>query len=239
MDRMNKNISKELIRRICMTVVLILVLSGLISSISINAYAAGPAQVTLTVNQVFNSADITGSQDKTLTYSLVPKSASHPMPEGSSREGYIFDVSGTKAAKVGPITFNSPGEYSYELRGKHRPGNGVNNNNRVYRIEVYISTDLAAATVVYTEGNTKTSEISFEYDHEKITTKPGITTNPEVKKTKGDVSPGNSGGYVKGNMPKTGDDMNIDLLIIMLLTACILGSIFILYLIAGKKHRKE
>jgi len=143
----------------------LLILLCLISSLFIStmtAYAAG-GDVTLTVNQTFVNHGTSTPPGEAFTYRLTPLTSTAPMPIGSTTDGYTFTISGNQERQIGPISFNTLGLFTYELRNV--TANADNNftiDQRVYMIYVQVTEGFEVAIIVKLNDDAKVPEILFE-----------------------------------------------------------------------------
>jgi len=251
---MSKKITKKRTRR-CISILLAVIPVLICFLHAIEVYGAdGSAQVTFTVNQVYNTHGITTVPERTYTYYLVPISNSEPMPSGSGPEGYIFHVSGTHSIKIGPINFTEPGTYVYILSCADDAHNIHAFSDNSYRIEVYVLSDLSTYSVVYIHDKVKAMDISFEHEyepgseghippndsngHDKNLTSIKTNTGGSYGNNSADAG-GKGYGEYAGKGPKTGDDINLVLYIILLILAAVIALISIFYPFAKKKRKKR
>ena len=147
------------------------------------AYAAGPGQVTLAVNQIFSVGGSSAPPSEIFAYRLEPKSASNPMPEGSGPDRYTFTVAGTKAARIGPISFREAGTYIYELNCVAGTDAGYTYDRQVYTIEIHVRDDLTVISIVYMSDGVKASDIVFAHAYGTLPSDPSRMVDPPVEKT--------------------------------------------------------
>lgn len=141
-----------------------LIMSCLIGAVGVvPAQAANRRQISLTLNQNIKG-DTHIAQAAEFTYTLTPKTAFAPLPDGSASESYTFKAAGTGEVYIGKINFNAAGVYTYELRcdfGENR----FNVDQRLYTIEVYVINDQEIVSIVYASREKKVSELSFEHTY--------------------------------------------------------------------------
>ncbi|MCL2888909.1 MAG: hypothetical protein FWE65_00630 [Eggerthellaceae bacterium] len=147
------------------------------------AYALGPNEVILTAKQVVAGNTPSSLSEQTFTYCLTPEDVGNPMPVGSGPAGYVFSIAGTDEAQIGPMTFNVPGVYTYDLRCVPTPLAYNTFDLHFYTIEIYVLYDLSAVTVVYHSGIFKSPEIEFVHSYLLLASDPAIMVDPPVQKT--------------------------------------------------------
>ena len=157
------------------------------------AYAAGTNQVTLPINQVFNSDGASTPPSETFTYLLMPKHAGNPMPDGAASDSYTFTVTGSENMQIGPISFDNVGTYYYELKCVTTAETGYTVDSQQYTITVFVTNDSSPKLIVYLSDGNKASAIAFQHTYK---------SPPAPPKTPIPVKPANPSG------PKTGDDSN-------------------------------
>jgi len=143
-----------------------LALAGMISTLAVkSAYAASTQQVTFTMEQVIANNSLSMPLSTTFTYRLLPKTTDAPMPYGGDSQGHTFTITGTQEAHIGPINFNTPGIFIYELSCLTDIRSGFSIDRRIYTIEVCVTSDLQVVMTVYTHDNIKVPSIHFEHVH--------------------------------------------------------------------------
>lgn len=147
------------------------------------AFAATTGQVLLPVRQVFErDGSSIPSGGEVFTYRLTPQTPNAPMPSGSGPEGYTFTIAGTRESQVGPLTFDTTGIYLYELRCVTATNPGYTVDQRVYVVEVHITSALEAVVIVYDSNNVKVSELLFTHSYGALTNRPVTMVDPPVRK---------------------------------------------------------
>jgi pilin isopeptide linkage protein len=152
------------------------------------AYAAGPGEITLTVQQAFAGDTAT---DIVCTYRLTAKAAGNPMPQGSGTNGYVLTLAGNASAQIGPISFVSVGAgiYVYELVHETSDKPGYTYDRQVYTVEIYAQNGqngLEITAVAYTLNRTKALGLSFAHTYDSGTARPSdpkLMVDPPVIKT--------------------------------------------------------
>jgi len=191
--------------------------------VPMTALADGPGQVTLTVKQIFKASGYAAPPNKVFTYRLTPKEAPNPMPGGAN--SYTFTVTGTGEAQIGPITFGETGTYTYEIRCVTAAGAGYTVDSQVYTIEICVTRDLTLISIVYISDGVKADEIIYEHSYNggKEPDKP----QPSPQKPD------------KPDGPKTDDEARAELYIAMISIAGVALLGIAIYLLAGKRRRRE
>ena len=141
-------------------------------------YAESPGQITLSVEQIIVNNSLVTPPRTPFTYRLVPKTADAPMPNGSGSAGYTFTITGSNDGLIGPIDFNAPGVFIYELSCITDTVHGFTIDRRVYTIEVHVTNDLQVTIIVYVNEGTKLPGISFEHIFRALTVEPVIPPRP-------------------------------------------------------------
>ena len=147
------------------------------------AYAAAPEQVTLTVRQDFDSAGLTAPLGETFTYWLIPTVASNPMPAGSSADHYVFSITGSDTADIGPLTFPAPGKYVYKLSCINSAADEYHYDRQVYTIEINVYSDDDAIIIIKNDKGDKVAEMLFEHKYGPGLRDPDVMVDPPVQKT--------------------------------------------------------
>nr|WP_278335943.1 FctA domain-containing protein [Clostridium indicum] len=150
------------------------------------AHAAGtPAEVTLTVEQVF-STNAAGVND-VFSYELIADEA-NPMPAGSSGGVYSFTAAGTGSVKI-HMNFPDTGVYNYTVRCSSLAASlsGYVYDDQIYRVTVTVTRQgggkLAALVVVQKADNNKSASLRFSHSYVFRPSDPSIMVDPPVKKT--------------------------------------------------------
>ena len=148
------------------------------------AVHAASTDLTLTVEQVFAKPEGSQAAD-TFTYSLTALQSGSPMPGGSSGDTWNFTISGTDTVSIGPITYSTVGNYSYELRQTVlSEQTGYTYDMQVYTIKVQVTTDdgeLKTYVVVEKDNGYKASVIEFKNSYQPLAS--DLMVDPPVKKT--------------------------------------------------------
>ncbi|MGL6197580.1 MAG: Spy0128 family protein [Lachnospiraceae bacterium] len=148
------------------------------------AVQAASTDLTLTVDQVFTKPEGSQAAD-TFTYSLTALQSGSPMPGGSSGDTWDFTISGTDTISIEPITYSTPGSYSYELRQTVlAEQTGYTYDMQVYTINVnvtYVGGELQTNVVVEKDNGYKVSVIEFNNSYQPLAS--NLMVDPPVKKT--------------------------------------------------------
>lgn len=145
------------------------------------AYAAGPDQAEISIEQVFEENGSTGT-DGRFTYQITALNPGNPMPAVTS-----ITLDGSETLLMDPITFTVPGTYKYEVTLSSAPsGAGYTLDSQVYVVTVYVTSSggtVATAVVIHNESNNKVSQITFVQKYSAKATDPSLMVDPPVKKT--------------------------------------------------------
>ena len=158
-----------------------LVLACLINTVFPSTiYAMNLRQVTLTVEQIIVNNSSSMPQEATFTYRLTPKTIDAPLPYGSDSESYTFTISGTGKKSIGPINFNTPGIFAYELYCITESEPDFRLDERVYAIEIHVTSESQTITIVYIGDGHKVSRIAFEHIYQPSPGEPEKPSEPVV-----------------------------------------------------------
>ncbi|MCL2654493.1 MAG: hypothetical protein FWD65_02170 [Coriobacteriia bacterium] len=146
------------------------------------AYGAGPAQVTLPVKQTFTSHGSSNPASDVFSYRLVAQGAA-PLPDGSATGSWSFTLQGTREVQVGPLTFNSTGIYSYELSCTDDSDVNITGDTEVYRLTVYVKSDLTTLIIIRNNAGEKVSQMSFDQSYRVLPSDSRVMVDPPVVKT--------------------------------------------------------
>lgn len=228
-------------------------------SLGMKGNAAGSASVSLVMDQSFfyNDGTTTLPSNVEIEYVLESLNATNPMPANSTGGKYVFKAKGNEQITIGPITFTLSGLYSYRLSPSLSNGFGFVSQNKYYTIDIYVDDQMNYMVIITNDQGKKTNHIDFVYLDPAATLPvptptpaPPITPkpNPSISPTPGGTpsptpvpggistkppGPGNDSG-LGGTIstPKTGDDSNI--LLWILLFICSLIGLLVCAII--KKH---
>ena len=128
-------------------------------------YAESSGQVTLSVEQIIINDSLVTLPRETFTYRLAAKTPNldAPMPHGSGLGGFTFTITETDERLIGPINFDTPGIFIYELSCITDREPGFSIDRRVYTIEVHVTNDLQITVIVYIAEGIKVPDISFTH----------------------------------------------------------------------------
>ena len=160
-------------------VALIMLMAAIVAPMA--AYSA-ENPVKLTVMQSYSASPT--SPGDTFNYRLKALNDYNPMPAGSDALGYQFSIAGNGSKEIGPLAFDEPGVYLYEVFqviGTESPG--YTYDKRVYRVEAHVTASLFVTVVVFDEDGKKEDKIVFENAYEVLPTDPLLMTDPPVIKT--------------------------------------------------------
>lgn len=160
--------------------------------------------VQLTVRQVFNQTGASSQTSKAFHYTMTPEKAENPMPEVVKKDGYAFGLTGNDE-KILTLKYSKAGVYSYTIQqavDSEQPG--YTYDKEMYTIEVYVKNHpeggLLSEVIVKDRKDDKVSELVFTNTY------------------KGEIKAGTSGGSASASTskgPKTGDNSNIVLLLVL------------------------
>jgi len=162
---------KHIVKLVSINIALACLISTLFASV---VYAENTGQVTLTVGQIIVNNSPYTLPRTTFTYRLVPKTTDAPMPDGSDLDGYTFTITGAVEKHIGPITFNIPGIFIYELSCATAEVLDFTIDRRIYTIEVYVTNDLQVVAIAYINEGNKVPNISFEHMYMTFFDRPVI-----------------------------------------------------------------
>jgi len=232
---MNEAIKTKGRAMFCAAAVLaMLLIAGLPASIP--AYAA-ENPLSITVEQAVNTSS--SPAGSTFKYGLKPLGPGTPMPQGSTESGYTFTITGNSIKDVGPMDYDRQGRYRYELFQvieAEKPG--WTYDKRLYTVEVHVGESLRISLVVINVDGTKEDGIRFENKYQEPPTDPSTPTVPP-----GPTDPPKPGGEGKPDEgkpgPLTGDDTQAAIFYAMFVFGSIAATGAVIYLIMGKRHKKD
>jgi len=144
------------------------------------ANANTQAEVTLRVNQAFTNHGTAAAPNETFTYRLTPRQAGNPMPAGSSAESFTFAMQGNVSGPIGTIVFNQAGSYSYTIEHITSIALGYTFDRERYTVDIYIDQGMRSTMVLRRQSGVKVENISYSHSYRWIapppTTIPGTTT---------------------------------------------------------------
>jgi len=121
------------------------------------ANASSTAEVTLTVQQ-------TAPAGTTFAYRLTPQS--------SGFANIDFTITGTNQAQIGPITFNSPGTFTFTLQSTTADIAGFTIDRRIYTIVVRVTGTMQTFVNIY-RADVKVDGIHFTHIQLPVPPPPG------------------------------------------------------------------
>lgn len=155
--------------------------------------------VKIPVEQIFevnNSADA----DKTGSYVLIADQIQNPMPEGSNRRTFTWNMSGNSSTEL-IMNVGQAGEYHYKLYQATENKENYTYDSKTYDVTIEgffdSNNELMAVTVVKNENGDKVSKVSFKNSY---TGQTGKNQNPVPS------SPRSKDIIHNGSPVKTGDD---------------------------------
>ena len=150
--------------------------------------------IHIPVEQIFyNNSSI--QPDDLFTYILEPVTPGSPMPAQVSKTGrtdpdsFTFELTGNATIDIGPIVFDRPGVYTYELYhviDTAQPGYTYHQHD--YEIVVYVNSRLETGVVIQNIINesaperSKMAAISFVHAFADLPSDPNLTVDPPVRK---------------------------------------------------------
>jgi pilin isopeptide linkage protein len=163
------------------------------------------------------------------TFRLVAKNASQPMPAGSANGMKSVQVTGNGEAEFGTWSYHDTGTYFYTVTEVNTGVSGY-----VYDTTVYTITD----TVSELNGSLILSRIVTNMANKQV---PAMSFINKYTGATGPSSPSNpSGPSGPGAGPKTGDDTNITIYVILLaLGSAMTGAALVFLIIGGKKKEQK
>ena len=133
--------------------------------------------VKIPVEQIFevnNSADA----DKTGSYVLIADQIQNPMPEGSNRRTFTWNMSGNSSTEL-IMNVGQAGEYHYKLYQATENKENYTYDSKTYDVTIEgffdSNNELMAVTVVKNENGDKVSKVSFKNSY---TGQTGKNQNP-------------------------------------------------------------
>ena len=164
-----------------------IVMQCLMSLLVPAALAAGPEDITLTVKQTFIKTGTARTLNETFSYSLRPERLTNPMPSGSIKGVYDFDITGT-ASKSITTRFTTAGVYEYELNNTTAPASGYIYDEDVYTLKITVNNDRTHNLIIYRDDGSKSGDIQYKhyYDYDErtiIPSDPELMADPPLVKT--------------------------------------------------------
>jgi pilin isopeptide linkage protein len=108
------------------------------------------------------------------------------MPAGALAGGYTFSIAGNDSLSIGPIHYGQEGFYEYELSQIFGTAPGYTYDEKVYKIEVYVLSDLSVVMIARDKDNLegeKVKDIVFSNSYGALASDPSLMVDPPVKKT--------------------------------------------------------
>jgi len=174
-------------KRIRKTLLSGLMLACLLCLLAPMAFAA-PAEVKLTVNQVFikpasGRPEASTPLEETFNYQLAPLLATNPMPTGTVAGIYSFAIAGNADIEIGPIAFSTPGKYGYKLLHTTEPMPGYVYDQSVYTLEIIVKADGTYSVVAIKDEGDKQEALQYSHSYQAIASDPLVMVDPPVVKT--------------------------------------------------------
>lgn len=187
-------------------------------------------QVTLTISQVLESKNGKFPKEEgEFTYQLEALESGNPLPKGSVGNLYDFCLYGTQDITLEPLTFQTVGQYHYQLSLKEvKTDPKFSCDKESYMITVYVTAlsggGVRADAIATVRSGLKTEKLSFEHQYQSAieTPRPEDTSKkPRIKDS--------TGGIQTASMVKTGDLTNINrwLIITIVSLVIILGGMML------------
>ena len=233
-----RNIQKRIFKSSFTTLLSLLCLISSLLIPTMTAYAAEGGEVTLTINQTFVNHGTSTPPSDAFTYRLTPLTPTAPMPTGSNTDGYVFTISGNQERQIGPISFNTLGLFTYELRNTTADtDDNFTIDQSVYMIYIQVTEGFEVAMIVKLNDDNKVPEILFENSYHAPTASidsttdllptptPSPTPSPTPTPT---LTPTPIPGK-PGDGPKTGDFSN-PVLWIALIAGSVMLLLFIIFI---------
>ena len=155
--------------------------------------------------------------DSVFTFKLTAENPSNPMPKGSSGGVKTVTITGSGKAEFGKWSYDNAGIYRYKV---HEVNSGI--RGYIYDTEVYTITD----TVTEEGGELILSRLVTNKLNRPVSSLAFFNTY-------------RADGFTAGFGPKTGDDTNGTLYIVLFCLAGITALGSIVYLSAGGRRRRE
>ena len=220
-----------------------------------NKYEFEPTDPRLMVDPPVKKT-VTGNpaQPGIFTFKLTAKEASQPMPEGSVNGVKTMQIVGSGEVEFGTWSYYEPGTYYYTISEVNSGGAGY-----IYDAAVYTITDMVTEMngslvlnrVVTNNVHTPVSALIYinKYTGDP-NPQPSPTTSPQTSpqptNTANPQNPTNpqnpqnpSGPSYPGSGPKTGDDANTTLYIVLLALGAAMAGAALALLIMGRKNPKK
>ncbi|MCL2031429.1 MAG: hypothetical protein FWG93_07765, partial [Oscillospiraceae bacterium] len=139
---------------------------------------AADEPIRISVRQILSA--FPSAESESFVYRLRPLGADHPMPLGSTAEGYTFTISGNRVTEISSWRAVRQGVYRYELfpvTGREKPE--IVYDRRMYTIEIYVDAELKVYIVVRNGEGEKAGTIVFTHRYtEGGATEPPSPTSP-------------------------------------------------------------
>ncbi|MCL2491525.1 MAG: hypothetical protein FWE87_02095 [Coriobacteriia bacterium] len=160
----------------------------------------------LLIKQVLDYPEQKPPQDRNFDYILIPEDASYPLPDGSTAQGLLFSIEGNDEMSIGPLAFDGPGVYSYQIKHLSRQRSDCFCDQRIYTVEFWVARDMDVSIITYGADGLKVDEIYFTH-HFLEGTDSGDADPPLV---------GASTVSATSTAPKTGDSFPYEWVLMLL-----------------------
>ena len=178
------------------------------------------------------SKTVSGNPAKpgTFTFRLEARDPSSPMPQGSTNGVKTINITGSGKGEFGTWSYKKAGTYYYTVSEVNAGENGYTYDTAVYTITDTVKDGggrLVLSRIVTNHANKQVTSLTFI---NKYSTLGGPNGG-------GNGAGGNQAGQA-GDGPKTGDDTNITLYIILIVIGGGVAAGAGIYLAASRKRRK-
>ena len=177
------------------------------------------------------------------TFKLVAREATQPMPSGSSNGVKTMTIRGSGEGEFGTWSYYEPGTYYYSIMEVNTGEAGYTYDAAVYTITDMVSEAdgaLILNRVVTNNMNAPVASMSYINKYTGANTGPTPSKSPDPSTPTNPTGPsGPSGPSNPGTGPKTGDDTNTTLYIVLLAAGMAMTGAAISYLIMGRKNGKK
>lgn len=152
-------------------VIPVILILGIWLILARTAAAAGKAEILLTVQQEFDLPDPSKQEGTRVqaegNYRLQAVSPTAPMPEGSTKEGYLFSLKGNRVSQELSLCFTENGTYVYTLLQTRKDQSHYSYDRNEYTITVYVSSgekgQKVSQVIVENKAGEKCGNIKFHH----------------------------------------------------------------------------
>lgn len=157
-----------------------------------NINAANEVSVKLPIEQIFTTND--AKADDVFSYTLKALDSNHPMPADCENGSFCFSIAGNGAIEAGPISYMTPGVYTYRLEHSQK-GTGYSCSIESYQIDVHVMNDATGGLVyeisAHNSAGEKVEKILFEHEYKASDDKgTGTGDKPSTGKPSKPSKPG-------------------------------------------------